>query len=110
MMITRQALHIAGVVRSPQLQYQLSEALAECSGIELDLRIGGLKALAPALLRGERTPSVLLVDIDITDGEDMAVLGQLSAEASRVHVPIVATAGDLSRPPCAVCCATAWRT
>ena len=95
MMITRQTLHIAGVVRSPQLQYELSEAIADCNGTELDLRIGGLKALAPALLRGERTPSVLLVEIDVNDVEDMAVLGQLSAEASRAHVPIVATAGDL---------------
>lgn len=94
MMITKQALHVAGVVRSPQLQYALSEALAD-DGTELDLRIGGLKALAPGLLRGERTPSVLLLEIDVDDPEDMDALGQLSAEASRAHVPIVATASDL---------------
>jgi pilus assembly protein CpaE len=95
MMITQQALHVAGVVRSPQLQYELSEAIADCDGTELDLRIGGLRSLAPDLLRGERTPSVLLLDVDVNDVEDMAVLEQLSAEASRAHVPIVATAGDL---------------
>lgn len=95
MMVTEQALHVAGLVRSPQLQYELSEAIADGDGTELDLRIGGLKALAPGLLRGERTPCVLLLEIDVDDVEDMAALGQLSAEASRAHVPIVATASDL---------------
>ena len=41
MMVTKQALHVSGVVRSPQLQYALSEALVEGDGTELDLRIGG---------------------------------------------------------------------
>ena len=96
MMVTKQALYVAGVVRSPQLQYALSEALAEGDGTELDLRIGGLKAWAPGLLRGERAPGVLLLEIDVDDVQDMAALGQLSIEASRAHVPIVATARDLS--------------
>jgi pilus assembly protein CpaE len=96
MMVTKQALQVAGVVRSPQLQYALGEALAEGDGTELDLRIGGLKAWAPGLLRGERTPGVLVLEIDVDDVQDMAALGQLSIEASRAHVPIVATARDLS--------------
>jgi pilus assembly protein CpaE len=96
MMVTRQALEVAGVVRSPQLQYELSEALAEDDGTEVDLRIGGLKAWGPRLLCGESAPGVLLLEIDVDDREDMAALGQLSAEASRAHVPIVATASDLS--------------
>ena len=96
MMVTKQALYVAGVVRSPQLQYALSEALAEGDGTELDLRIGGLKVWAPGLLRGERAPGVLLLEIDVDDVQDMAALGQLSIEASRAHVPIVATARDLS--------------
>ena len=83
MMVTKQALYVAGVVRSPQLQYALSEALAEGDGTELDLRIGGLKAWAPGLLRGERAPGVLLLEIDVDDVQDMAALGQLSIEASR---------------------------
>jgi pilus assembly protein CpaE len=96
MMVTKQALQVAGVVRSPQLQYALGEALADGDGTELDLRIGGLKAWAPGLLRGERTPGVLVLEIDVDDVQDMAALGQLSIEASRAHVPIVATARDLS--------------
>ena len=96
MMVTKQALYVAGVVRSPQRQYALSEAPAEGDGTELDLRIGGLKAWAPGLLRGERAPGVLLLEIDVDDVQDMAALGQLSIEASRAHVPIVATARDLS--------------
>lgn len=96
MMVTKQTLHVAGVVRSPQLQYELSEALAEDIGTEVDLRVGGLKAWAPGLLVAERTPSVLLLEIDPDDREEMAALGPLSAEASRSHVPIVATASDLS--------------
>ena len=96
MMVTKQTLHVAGVVRSPQLQYELSEALAEDIGTEVDLRVGGLKAWAPGLLVAERTPSVLLLEIDVDDREDMTALGPLSAEASRSHVPIVATASDLS--------------
>ena len=95
MMVTKQPLHVAGVVRSPQLQYALSEALADGDGTELDLRIGGLKAWAPGLLRCERAPGVLLLEVDVDDVEDMAALGPLSAEASRTHVPIVATARDL---------------
>ena len=96
MMVTKQTLHVAGVVRSPQLQYELSEALAEDIGTEVDLRVGGLKAWAPGLLVAERTPSVLLLEIDVDDRADMTALGPLSAEASRSHVPIVATASDLS--------------
>lgn len=96
MMVTKQTLHVAGIVRSPQLQYELSEALGEKDGTEVELRVGGLKAWAPGLLRAERTPSVLLLEIDVDDLEDMDALGQLSAEASRAHVPIVATASDLS--------------
>ena len=65
MMVTKQTLHVAGVVRSPQLQYELSEALAEDIGTEVDLRVGGLKAWAPGLLVAERTPSVLLLEIDV---------------------------------------------
>lgn len=57
MMVTKQTLHVAGVVRSPQLQYELSEALAEDIGTEVDLRVGGLKAWAPGLLVAERTPA-----------------------------------------------------
>ena len=56
MMVTKQALYVAGVVRSPQLQYALSEALAEGDGTELDLRIGGSRR-GPGLLRGERRPA-----------------------------------------------------
>lgn len=96
MMVTKQTLHVAGVVRSPQLQYELSEALAEDIGTEVDLRVGGLKAWAPGLLVAERTPSVLLLEIDVDDREELTALGPLSAEASRSHVPIVATASDLS--------------
>jgi pilus assembly protein CpaE len=96
MMITKQTLQVAGVVRSPQLQYELAEAVAACDRTELDVRIGDLKTLAPDLLRGEPTPSVLLLDVDVDDVEDMDALERLSAEASRTHVPIVATAGDLS--------------
>jgi pilus assembly protein CpaE len=62
----------------------------------VDLRVGGLKTWAPGLLRGETTPGVLLLEIDVDDVEDMDALGQLSAAASRAHVPIVATARDLS--------------
>ena len=69
MMVTKQTLHVAGVVRSPQLQYELSEALAEDIGTEVDLRVGGLKAWAPGLLVAERTPSVLLLEIDVDDRE-----------------------------------------
>jgi hypothetical protein len=61
MMVTKQTLHVAGVVRSPQLQYQLSEALAANPGTEVDLRIGGLKAWGPRLLCGEPPPGVLLL-------------------------------------------------
>ena len=32
MMVTKQTLHVAGIVRSPQLQYELSEALREKDG------------------------------------------------------------------------------
>jgi pilus assembly protein CpaE len=96
MMITDRALQVAGVVRSPQLQYELSEAVAACDGTELDLRVGDLKSLASDLLHGDRMPSVLLLEVDVDDVEDMDVLERLSAEASRTHVPIVATAGDLS--------------
>lgn len=95
MLVTKQTLHVAGVVRSPQLQYELSEALADADGVEIDLRIGGLGALAPGLLRGEKMPSALLLEIDVRDPDDLEALARLSAEASRVHVPIVATAGDL---------------
>jgi pilus assembly protein CpaE len=95
MMVTKQQLHVAGVVRSPQLQYELSEAIAAGDAGELDLRIGGLRELAPGLLRGESAPSVLLLEIDVDDVEDMEALGQLSIEAGRAHVPIVATARDL---------------
>ena len=102
MMVTKQTLHVAGVVRSPQLQYELSEALAEDIGTEVDLRVGGLKAWAPGLLVAERTPSVLLLEIDPDDREEMAALGPLSAEASRSHVPIVATA---TAPRSSMCCA-----
>jgi pilus assembly protein CpaE len=94
-MVIKQTLHVAGVVRSPQLQYALSEALGEHEGAELDLRVGGLRAWAPGLLRAERIPGVLLLEIDVDDLEDMAALGQLSAEASLAHVPIVVTTSDL---------------
>jgi Flp pilus assembly CpaE family ATPase len=96
MMITNQALQIAGVVRSPQLQYALAEAIAPCDRIELDVRVGDLKSLAPDLVSRAPTPSVLLLDVDVDDAADMDALERLSAEAARTHVPIVATAGDLS--------------
>jgi pilus assembly protein CpaE len=94
MMIAHRALHVAGAVRSPQLQYELTEAIAACDDVELDLRIGDLKSLASVLLRSDRMPNVLLLEVDVNDAEDMDVLQQLSAEASRTHVPIVVTAGD----------------
>jgi pilus assembly protein CpaE len=94
-MITSRALHVAGAVRSPQLQYELGEALAACDGIELDLRVGGLGSLGFDLLRTEARPGVLLLEVDVDDAEDMDALERLSAEAARTHVPIVATAGDL---------------
>jgi len=96
MMITDRALQVAGIVRSPQLQYVLGEAVAACDRTELDLRVGDLKSLAFDLLRGEPMPGVLLLEVDVNDAEDMDALERLSAEASRTHVPIVATAGDPS--------------
>jgi pilus assembly protein CpaE len=95
MMITRQTLQVAGVVRSPQLQYELAEAVAVCDRTELDLRVGDLKSLAPDLLPRESTPGVLLLEVAVDDVEDMDALERLSAEATRAHIPIVATAGDL---------------
>ena len=91
MMVTKQALYVAEHVRSLQLQYALSEALAEGDGTELDLRIGGLKR-GPRSAARRKAPGVLLLEIDVDDVQDMAALGQLSIEASRAHVPIVATA------------------
>jgi pilus assembly protein CpaE len=95
MMITKQMLHIAGVVRSPQLQYDLIEAIAGCGGAKLDLRVGALKSLGSDLVRDEARPDLLLLDVDITDAADMEALSRLSAEASGARIPIVATAGDL---------------
>jgi pilus assembly protein CpaE len=95
MMITKQMLHIAGVVRSPQLQHELVEAIAGGFGAKLDLRVGALKSLGSDLVRGGARPDLLLLDVDIADAADMEVLSRLSAEASGARIPIVATAGDL---------------
>ena len=95
MMSTRQGLHIAGVVRSPQLQYELTEAIAGCDGPSLDLRVGELKSLGFELVRGAASPDLLLLDVDVDDGADMDVLGQLSSHAREAGIPVVATAGDL---------------
>jgi pilus assembly protein CpaE len=96
MMIPDRALEVAGAVRSPQLQYALTEAVAGSAGAELDLRVGDLGSLAIDLLRTDRVPDVLLFEVDVDDSEDMEALERLSAEAGRRRVPIVATAGDLS--------------
>jgi pilus assembly protein CpaE len=93
--MANRAFRVAGAVRSPQLQYELAEAIAACDGAEVDLRIGDLRSLACGLLRGDRMPNALLLEVDVNDAGDMDVLEELSAEASRMHVPIVATAGDL---------------
>jgi pilus assembly protein CpaE len=95
MMITKQALHIAGVVRSAQLQYDLAQAIAGCDGANLDLRVGELKSVGSDLVRRAASPDLLLLDVDINDTADLDVLGRLSAEASRASIPVVATAGDL---------------
>ena len=95
MRITNPALHVTGAVRSPQLEYELVEAVAGCDSIELDLSVGDLKSVASVLLRGDPMPGVLLLEVDIDDVEDMDVLERLSAEASRTHIPIVATAPNL---------------
>jgi pilus assembly protein CpaE len=94
-MSTRQEIHIAGVVRSPQLQYELTETIAGCDGPSLDLRVGELKSLGFELVRGAPSPDLLLLDVDVDDGADMHVLGQLSVQARDAGIPIVATAGDL---------------
>jgi pilus assembly protein CpaE len=95
MMITKQGLHIAGIVRSAQLQYEFAEAIAGCDGANLDLRVGELKSLGSDLVRRAASPDLLLLDVDINDTADLDVLGRLSAEASRASIPVVATAGDL---------------
>jgi pilus assembly protein CpaE len=95
MMITKQALLIKGVVRSAQLQNELTEAIAGCHGAKLNLRVGELKSLGSDLVVSEPRPDLLLLDIDVGDSEDMAMLARVSAEASRANIPIVATAGDL---------------
>jgi pilus assembly protein CpaE len=95
MMSTRQGLHIAGVVRSPQLQYELTETIASCDGLSLDLRVGELKSLGFDLVRGAANPGLLLLDVDVDDGADMDVLGRLSSHARDAGIPVVATAGDL---------------
>ncbi|MGH6896287.1 MAG: AAA family ATPase [Geminicoccaceae bacterium] len=95
MTITNRALQVAGVVRSPQLQHALAEAITASDGATLDLRLGELKAVAPDLLGREPRPDVLLLDVDAADATDMEALGRLIAEAGRARIPVVATAGDL---------------
>jgi pilus assembly protein CpaE len=95
MITTNPTLHIAGVVRSPQLQYELGEATAGLGGIKLDLRVGELKSAGRDLLGSEASPDVLLLDVDVDDARDMAVLGRLTDQAGRASIPVVATAGEL---------------
>jgi pilus assembly protein CpaE len=95
MMTTKQPLHIAGVVRSPQLQRELADAIAGHGGAKLDLRVGELKALGADLCRGSANAVLLLLDVDVDDTAEMDVLERLSAEASRAQIPVVVTAGDL---------------
>jgi pilus assembly protein CpaE len=95
MTMTNQAFHIAGVVRSPQLQHELAEAIAGSDGRMLDLRIGELKAVGPDLLRGEASPNILLLDVDVHNADDLAALGRMTVEAGRANIPVVATADDL---------------
>lgn len=92
-MSTNQALHVVGVVRSPQLQYELAEAIATSDGATLDLRLGELKAVAPDLLGREPRPDVLL--LDVAEPADTEALGRLIAEAGRARIPVVATGSDL---------------
>lgn len=94
-MITNRDLHIAGVVRSPQLQHELGEAAAGWQGLKLDLRVGELKAIGRDLLRSEASPNVLLLDVNVEDARDIAVLGRLATQARNADIPVVATAGDL---------------
>jgi pilus assembly protein CpaE len=95
MMTTKQALHIAGVVRSPQLQYELTDAIVGCHGAKLDLRVGELGTLGPDLVRGGAGADLLLIEVDINDAAEMEAFARLSAEAGRARIPVVATAGDL---------------
>jgi FixJ family two-component response regulator len=88
-------LHIAGVVRSPQLQYELGEATAGLREIRLDLRVGELRSAGRQLLASQASPDALLLDLDVDDAQDMAVLARLAEQAGRASIPIVATAGDL---------------
>jgi pilus assembly protein CpaE len=88
-------LHIAGVVRSPQLQYELGEATAGLGEIRLDLRVGELRSAGRQLLASQPSPDVLLLDVDVEDAQDMAAIARLAEQAGRASIPVVATAGDL---------------
>jgi len=96
MTITNQGFHVAGVIRSPQLQHDLAEAMAGSNGAKLDLRLGELKSVGPDLLRNEPIPNALVLDVDIHDAEVMEALGRLTVEAGRSNIPVVVTAADLS--------------
>jgi pilus assembly protein CpaE len=95
MMSTERTLQILGVVRSGQLQYELTEAIGDHEGTTVDLRVGDLGSLGAGLLRNGRSADVLLLDVDVHDADEMEVFDRLTAEAAGAKIPVVATAGTL---------------
>ena len=63
-------------MRSPQLQHELSAALADADGAAPDLQIGRLRELAPGSAARREAPGVLLLEIDFDGFEDLQTLGQ----------------------------------
>jgi pilus assembly protein CpaE len=95
MISTERPLRVQGIVRSGQLQYELSEAIGDHGGISIDLRVGDLRSLGTDLLRNGRSTDVLLLDVDVHDVDEMDVFDRLTAEAAGAKIPVVATAGAL---------------